>query len=65
MRQSTNAAFVQKLKKTIDYLIYVCSTLAPNEFKYRRDKIRKYLHWKRCQHIGKWFRQKCPTVLEN
>ena len=46
--------------ETVDHLIAGFPVLAPNEYKYRHDRVGQYLHWKICKHCqlsapNNWF----------
>lgn len=37
------------------HLMLGCSVLATNEYKKKRhDRVRQYVHWKMCKHVGKY-----------
>lgn len=59
--------FCTNTEETIDYLISRCSTLAQNAFKYRHDRIGKYLYWNIYQHyitnVNKRHELKLPPLL--
>ena len=53
--------------ETIDHLVSGCSILTPGEYKTRHDRVRRYLHWKICNHFlvdttENWYEHK-PEVV--
>ena len=55
--------------ETIDHLVSGCSTLAPNEYVRRHDRVGQYLHWGICKHYGietchNWYEHKPAPVVE-
>jgi len=61
--------FCGNLTETVDHLIAGCPVLAPNEYKYRHDRVGQYLHWKTCKHCqlsapNNWFEHHPQAVVE-
>ena len=61
--------FCDNFTGTVDHLIAGCPVLAPNEYKYRHDRLGQYLHWKACKHYqlsapNNWFEHHPQAVVE-
>ena len=51
-----------------DHLIPGCTTLGPNEYRNRHNRVRQYLHWKTCNYydirtLDKWYEYKPLPVV--
>ena len=56
-------------QETIDYLISRFTTLAPNKYLNRHNRVVQYFHWKICkhyeaQHAENWYENKPEAITE-
>jgi hypothetical protein len=54
MKQPTDSKcrMCYKAEEHIKHIVAGCNTLVPSEYINRHNKVRGYIHWTICQHIG-------------